>query len=254
MPSEWAASTLLRGYGMGPSNCPPAANQNCRRRTKRIGAHLGEGGWGTWTPLVRGEFRPFSGLAAAAVTGAKPRAALIFGLARRGEGRFGRGMLPPADPSGLPRAELEAQVVDALDELRRAGGATATAAAAAENPLAEGLERLPIHPTTLVIFGATGDLASASCCPRSTTSPTRARCPSASTSIGVSRRTSRTRSSADGERGDHAVLAARRPTTRCWSSCSRRSATSRARSTTTTVYDDAQAARWRSSTRTPASG
>ena len=28
-----------------------------------------------------------------------------------------------------------------------------------ENPLAEGLERLPIHPTTLVIFGATGDLA-----------------------------------------------------------------------------------------------
>src|ERR1700750_1473824 len=28
-----------------------------------------------------------------------------------------------------------------------------------ENPLVEGLERLPIHPTTLVIFGATGDLA-----------------------------------------------------------------------------------------------
>jgi len=28
-----------------------------------------------------------------------------------------------------------------------------------ENPLIEGLERLPIHPTTLVIFGATGDLA-----------------------------------------------------------------------------------------------
>jgi glucose-6-phosphate 1-dehydrogenase len=27
------------------------------------------------------------------------------------------------------------------------------------NPLAEGLERLPIHPTALVIFGATGDLA-----------------------------------------------------------------------------------------------
>jgi glucose-6-phosphate 1-dehydrogenase len=33
------------------------------------------------------------------------------------------------------------------------------AAATAENPLVEGLERLPIHPTTLVIFGATGDLA-----------------------------------------------------------------------------------------------
>src|SRR5919199_3536734 len=28
-----------------------------------------------------------------------------------------------------------------------------------ENPLAEGLERTPVHPTTLVIFGATGDLA-----------------------------------------------------------------------------------------------
>src|ERR671938_237861 len=29
----------------------------------------------------------------------------------------------------------------------------------AENPLVEGLERLPVHPTTLVIFGGTGDLA-----------------------------------------------------------------------------------------------
>jgi len=28
-----------------------------------------------------------------------------------------------------------------------------------ENPLAEGLERAPVHPTTLTIFGATGDLA-----------------------------------------------------------------------------------------------
>ena len=28
-----------------------------------------------------------------------------------------------------------------------------------ENPLTEGLERLPVHPTTLVVFGATGDLA-----------------------------------------------------------------------------------------------
>ena len=33
------------------------------------------------------------------------------------------------------------------------------AATETENPLAEGLERLPVHPTTLVIFGATGDLA-----------------------------------------------------------------------------------------------
>ena len=28
-----------------------------------------------------------------------------------------------------------------------------------ENPLVEGLERMPVHPTTLVIFGATGDLS-----------------------------------------------------------------------------------------------
>jgi glucose-6-phosphate 1-dehydrogenase len=34
-----------------------------------------------------------------------------------------------------------------------------TVAAPSENPLIEGLERLPVHPTTLVIFGATGDLA-----------------------------------------------------------------------------------------------
>ena len=33
------------------------------------------------------------------------------------------------------------------------------AVAEQENPLIEGLERLPIHPTTMVIFGGTGDLA-----------------------------------------------------------------------------------------------
>jgi glucose-6-phosphate 1-dehydrogenase len=33
------------------------------------------------------------------------------------------------------------------------------AVAATENPLVEGLERLPVPPTTLVIFGATGDLS-----------------------------------------------------------------------------------------------
>jgi len=35
----------------------------------------------------------------------------------------------------------------------------AIATARQENPLVEGLERLPIHPTTLTIFGATGDLS-----------------------------------------------------------------------------------------------
>jgi glucose-6-phosphate 1-dehydrogenase len=34
-----------------------------------------------------------------------------------------------------------------------------TTTAPADNPLTEGLERLPVHPTTLVIFGASGDLA-----------------------------------------------------------------------------------------------
>jgi glucose-6-phosphate 1-dehydrogenase len=37
--------------------------------------------------------------------------------------------------------------------------AAAVEDATAENPLVEGLERLPVHPTALVIFGATGDLA-----------------------------------------------------------------------------------------------
>jgi glucose-6-phosphate 1-dehydrogenase len=37
--------------------------------------------------------------------------------------------------------------------------ATAVEKQAAENPLVEGLERLPVHPTALVIFGGTGDLA-----------------------------------------------------------------------------------------------
>ena len=37
--------------------------------------------------------------------------------------------------------------------------ASTLSAADGENPLVEGLERLPVHPTSLVIFGATGDLA-----------------------------------------------------------------------------------------------
>ena len=35
----------------------------------------------------------------------------------------------------------------------------AVADQAAHNPLVQGLERLPVHPTVLVIFGGTGDLA-----------------------------------------------------------------------------------------------
>jgi glucose-6-phosphate 1-dehydrogenase len=37
--------------------------------------------------------------------------------------------------------------------------ATVTQRGEEKNPLVEGLERLPVHPTTMVIFGATGDLA-----------------------------------------------------------------------------------------------
>ena len=37
--------------------------------------------------------------------------------------------------------------------------ATSQTTGPGENPLVEGLERLPVHPTALVIFGATGDLA-----------------------------------------------------------------------------------------------
>ena len=37
--------------------------------------------------------------------------------------------------------------------------ATAAGQLTQENPLIEGLERLPVHPTTLTIFGATGDLS-----------------------------------------------------------------------------------------------
>src|SRR5512132_3529551 len=36
---------------------------------------------------------------------------------------------------------------------------SAVAVVEQENPLVEGLERLPVHPTTMVIFGGTGDLA-----------------------------------------------------------------------------------------------
>jgi len=51
-----------------------------------------------------------------------------------------------------------------------------------QNPLAEGLERLPTPPTALVVFGDTGDLARRSSCRRSTTSRTTAYCPGAATS------------------------------------------------------------------------
>ena len=41
----------------------------------------------------------------------------------------------------------------------RAADAAGAQTGPEDNPLTEGLERLPVHPTALVIFGATGDLA-----------------------------------------------------------------------------------------------
>src|SRR6202011_1783504 len=41
----------------------------------------------------------------------------------------------------------------------RGGVQPESASEVSENPLVEGLEALPVHPTALVIFGATGDLA-----------------------------------------------------------------------------------------------
>ena len=44
-------------------------------------------------------------------------------------------------------------------ETQPATGAEPTASVPEGNPLVEGLERVPVHPTTLAIFGVTGDLA-----------------------------------------------------------------------------------------------
>ena len=52
-----------------------------------------------------------------------------------------------------------AQPATAAIATERSQGATSDAHGTAENPLTAGLERLPVAPTSLVIFGATGDLA-----------------------------------------------------------------------------------------------
>src|SRR6195952_3580602 len=56
-----------------------------------------------------------------------------------------------------------------------------------ENPLVEGLERLPVHPTTMVIFGATGDLSKRKLLPASYTLAPGAALPERFTLIGGSR-------------------------------------------------------------------
>src|SRR4051812_23403690 len=55
------------------------------------------------------------------------------------------------------------------------------------NPLVEGLERLPIHPTTMVIFGASGDLAKRKLLPAIYNTAHEGALPEAFNLIGVSR-------------------------------------------------------------------
>src|SRR3954468_23173654 len=55
------------------------------------------------------------------------------------------------------------------------------------NPLVEGLERLPVHPTTMVIFGATGDLAKRKLLPALYNLPHEGALPERFNLIGVSR-------------------------------------------------------------------
>ena len=77
-----------------------------------------------------------------------------------------------------------------------------------ENPLVEGLERLPVHPTALVIFGATGDLAHRKLLPALYNLAHEGALPERFELIGVARRDeARRRVPRDGEGVDRAVLA-----------------------------------------------
>ena len=121
--------------------------------------------------------------------------------ARGGLGRGpldGRGCDRQADPdAGNHHLAVRALLLTRAERVRREGQRGAArpvrrprrsedrgrlmASTEQENVLVEAFERFPVHPTTLVIFGATGDLRTASCCRPCTTSRTRARCRSAST-------------------------------------------------------------------------
>ena len=81
-------------------------------------------------------------------------------------------------------------------------------AGAQENPLVEGLERIPVHPTTLVIFGATGDLAQRKLLPALYNLAHEGSLPERFNLIGVARRDlSDDDFRADDERVDRALLA-----------------------------------------------
>ena len=118
--------------------------------------------------------------------------------------------------------------------------ATAVEDEGAENPLVEGLERLPVPPTTLVIFGATGDLAQRKLLPALYNLAHEGALPERFNLIGVSRSEKTDEDfRAECERGDPAVLAPRRPTPTCSKGLlETRRATSGHRSTTTPVYGE----------------
>ena len=104
-----------------------------------------------------------------------------------------------------------------------------------ENPLTTGLERMPVAPTTLVIFGATGDLAQAQTHPRAVQPRARGR---AARALPPRRRLAQgnehERLPRGVRAGDPRASRGARPTRTCSRACSTTSSTCRERSTTPT--------------------
>ena len=102
----------------------------------------------------------------------------------------------------------------------------------APNPLAQGLERLPVPPTNVVIFGATGDLARRKLLPAIYNLAHEGALPEHFNLIGVSR--GELTNDAYREIAAESIRAFSRtpPTRPCWPGCWTTCATSRARSRT----------------------
>ena len=144
-----------------------------------------------------------------------------------------------ARPVRRPRRCSAARTAEAGEDTRMATSTDVKLGEAPhDNPLVEGLERLPVHPTTLVIFGATGDLARRKLLPAIYNLAHEGALPERFNLIGSSRsEMAHEEFAAAGGRGDPAVLPPRRPTRRSCTGCWPTSSTSRARSTRTRVYD-----------------
>ena len=103
-----------------------------------------------------------------------------------------------------------------------------------DNPLVEGLERLPVHPTSLVIFGATGDLAHRKLLPALYNLAHEGQLPERFEMIGVGRRDQEHEDFRDAvTRVDRALLPAQARPERAQGADRGHAATSRATSTTT---------------------